>query len=66
MWNLPDLVEFPSTPEEMRYMLLIEAEAKRTHGLTERGLSGHIAVYFYSMAGFAVIDTDKVEVRHAS
>jgi len=40
--ELPDLIAFPSTPEEMSVMLEVEEFAKRQRGLTHRGMGGYV------------------------
>lgn len=40
--DIADVSEFPATPEEMHRLLEIEADAKREHGLTHRGVNGYV------------------------
>jgi hypothetical protein len=59
MHDVAELINFPSTPEEMHIMLTLESKAKRDRGLTHRGMNG----YMYVQAGMAIVDLTMVEVR---
>lgn len=42
MNSIPDRMPFPETPEQMHWMLLIEAEAKHDQCFTHQGINGYM------------------------
>ena len=47
MTDIANIIQFPKTPEEMHWLLEIEAQAKQDGGLTTNGLSGYIVLFWY-------------------
>jgi len=45
--DIANMIVFPATPEEMYWLLQLEAQAKRDGGLTTNGLSGYIVLFWY-------------------